>query len=183
MQQPWCSLYCRRTILGLSSSAMQATFDDIYIFLCNTLQVIQRCSMPRLEIVLLTCPTYRSYHCLNLRSCLWTLVFLFLKSRRHGCIILYCYIVDTYMYVEDPCSNVIEKSNSSGTVKGEVKVNKVVGGKLDEGWELDRLELLVHCTLINIKNKFICMWMGHALKVTLLEGCFLTVLIHCDFKD
>lgn len=61
------------------------------------------------------------------------------------------------MYVEDPCSNVIEKSNSSGTVKGEVKVNKVVGGKLDEGWELDRLELLVHCTLINIKNKFICM--------------------------
>lgn len=48
------------------------------------------------------------------------------------------------MYVEDPWSNVIEKSNTSGTVKGEVKVNKVEGGKLDEGWELDRLELLVH---------------------------------------
>lgn len=48
------------------------------------------------------------------------------------------------MYVEDFWSNVIEKSNILGIVKGEVKVNKVEGGKLDEGWELDRLELLVY---------------------------------------
>ena len=46
-------------------------------------------------------------------------------------------------------------------VKDEVKVSKVEGGKLDVGWGLVRLELLVHCTPITIKNKFVCEWDKH----------------------